>query len=94
MSDTQATAEAATEERVRHTTGGRRDRMNEARRRHSYVPVKNGTEQNKAILTVRDECQHLALILEDKCDEGPSKEAAKKALMEAQFWAIHAISHR
>ena len=77
-----------------HPARSKRDKNDEIKRNHSTIPVKNGTEQMGAIVAVRDELTHTALLIENRCPEGRAKSIALRKLEEASMWAIKAISHR
>ena len=79
---------------IPHKAASRRQRLQELEREYSHIVVRQGTQQAMAIETIRDRARVLAGSIEERCQEGPAKERAHQACMEAMFWAVQAISHR
>ncbi len=84
----------APEEAKAHPAASRRQRLQALEREYSHLVVRQGTQQASAIDTIRDRARVLAGSIEERCPEGPSKDRAHDACMEAMFWAVQAISHR
>jgi len=85
------TTEAAVET---HPTIALRSRQNEIERQYKPVPVMNGSQQSGAIRKLTDNFIKLAQMVEELCDEGPSKRQAQELLHQAKLLGVHSISHR
>ena len=77
-----------------HPALARRQRLQDLEKQFRYAPVKAGTNQSGSIDSVRERSLHLAGLIEEKCPECPAKHRAIAKVMEAQMWAVHAITHR
>jgi hypothetical protein len=84
----------APEEAQAHPAASRRQRLQALEREYSHIVVRQGTQQASAIETIRDRARVLAGSIEERCPEGPAKERAHEACMNAMHWAVQAISHR
>ena len=94
-----AAADAAVEQEMEeaeklHPAGSRRQRIQALDRAFKHIPVKRGTQQSTAMDTVRDRARVLGLTIEERCPVGPEKDLAIQLVLQAMFWANHAISHR
>lgn len=88
------TQETAPTEGGEHPALARRQRLQELEKQFRFHPVKTGTNQSGSIDSVRERSLHLAGLIEEKCPDGPAKRRAIDKVLEAQFWAVHAITHR
>jgi len=77
-----------------HPTIALRSRQNAIERQYGSVAVMNGSQQSGAIRKISDNFTKLAQMVEELCDDGPSKRQAQELLHTAKLLSVHSISHR